>query len=507
MTNTKLDNNEFDFSDGSYPSVFKKLDPTDVRVSPFKSHKKWMLYSGSATSSAMPLIGIYTPVLPALGTELTYNDASNVDGTLQSVTYYSAKHLYGPVFQTASILSIPMIRVGEGIKPASFTFTSSVSGSYYSLPNGDIADSGIADSAIITGSVRFYEGFNQFFDANQIPYSEWMGIEIVPGVPTTTGRQKPVGLAAKFAGAGYFETPLNGRFDRYADYAVSFWVSASNATFATQLIMGKVSQSNTPTSPFIIELTTANQIQYTVAGTTTFKTQITSSTALDTTWNHVVCQKSGSWQQLWVNGVLESTTSSSLLMTENNPSLPTTRIDNINPLKIGGYGANSSNLTGFLDEVRVFNQSLTQAQISALNNRSEGGSFLQTKKVGKVHASQGIVVLSSADYRVSDLLNTPYTASYRSTVTRHELSALVKVKATDFNLSTNLTLTEDDDSTYLSMVTGSAFTPYITTIGLYDDVGQLLAIGKLAQPIHKRLDVDMNFLMRLDLDRTILLKD
>ena len=131
MTNTKLDNNEFDFSDGSYPSVFKKLDPTDVRVSPFKSHKKWMLYSGSATSSAMPLIGIYTPVLPALGTELTYNDASNVDGTLQSVTYYSAKHLYGPVFQTASILSIPMIRVGEGIKPASFTFTSSVSGSVF----------------------------------------------------------------------------------------------------------------------------------------------------------------------------------------------------------------------------------------------------------------------------------------------------------------------------------------------------------------------------------------
>lgn len=507
MAKTKTVSNEFDVSDGAYPSVFKKIDPIDVRLSPFQSYKKWMLYSGSATSSVLPLKGIYTTTLPALGTELTYNDNKNVDGSLQSITYYSAKHLYGDVFQTASLFAIPLNRVGEGIKPASFSFTSSVSGSYHSLMNGDIVDSGIADSAIITGSVRFYEGFNQFFDAKQIPYTTWTGIEIVPGVPTSTGRQLPVGFAAKFAGAGYFETPLTGRFDRQSNYAVSFWISASNATFAHQLIIGKVSQSNTPTSPFIIELTPTEQIRFTVAGTTTFRTQISSSTAVSSSWNHVVCQKSGSWHQIYVNGALESQTSSSLLMTQIDPSLPTSRIDNINPLKIGGYGANSSNLTGFLDEVRIFNQSLSQAQISSLNNRNEGGSFLQTQKVGKVHASQGVAIFSSPDYRVSDLLNTPYTASYRSTVTRHELSALVKVKSTDFNLTTNITATQDDDATFMAFVTGSEFRPYITTIGLYNAAGQLLAVGKLAQPISKRNDVDMNFLIRLDLDRTILLKE
>jgi hypothetical protein len=69
-----------------------------------------------------------------------------------------------------------------------------------------------------------------------------------------------------------------------------------------------------------------------------------------------------------------------------------------------------------------------------------------------------------------------------------------------------LTLTEDDDTTYLSFVTGSDFKPYITTIGLYNDVGQLLAVGKLGQPIRKRSDIDTNILMRIDLDRTILLK-
>jgi hypothetical protein len=451
------------------------------------------------------LQGVYTETLPAFGTNLTYNDATNIDQSLQSVTYYSTNHLFGNLFQTASILSIPMNKIGEGIKPASFTFTSSVSGSYHMDLNGNILDSGISTSSIVEG-VTFYEGFNQYFDITRIPYSTWSGINIVDGVTANTGKQLPIGLAAKFNGAGYFETELSGRYDRNSNYALSFWISASNAGSSNQLIAGKVSQSITPTTPFKIELNTNNRIAFTIAGNTTFKTQLTSSTAVTSSWHHIVCQKSGSWQQIWVDGTLQVSTSSSILMTQNNPSLPTSRIDNINPLKIGGYDTNSSNLTGFLDEVRIFNKALTTSQISALSSRNEGGSFLQTNVVGKVYKNYGLVVFSSADYRIKDLLNTPYTASYRSTVTRHELSTLVKVKSTDFNLSTNLTLTEDNDSTYLSMVTGSAFMPYITTIGLYNDAGQLLAVGKLAQPIRKRNDIDMNFLLRLDLDRTILLK-
>jgi hypothetical protein len=73
-------------------------------------------------------------------------------------------------------------------------------------------------------------------------------------------------------------------------------------------------------------------------------------------------------------------------------------------------------------------------------------------------------------------------------------------------MSTNLTLTRDDDKTYLPFVSSSAFAPYITTVGLYNDSGELLAIGKLAQPIKKRDDVDMNFLIRIDLDKNIAFK-
>jgi hypothetical protein len=40
--------------------------------------------------------------------------------------------------------------------------------------------------------------------------------------------------------------------------------------------------------------------------------------------------------------------------------------------------------------------------------------------------------------------------------------------------------------------------PYITTIGLYNDKAELVAIGKLANPVTKLDDVDMNFIIRWD---------
>jgi hypothetical protein len=129
--------------------------------------------------------------------------------------------------------------------------------------------------------------------------------------------------------------------------------------------------------------------------------------------------------------------------------------------------------------------------------------MLQTNIVGNVFNKQGLAVISSPNYIYNNILQTPYTASYRSTVTTYEMNALVILDAGDFNMSLNPTLTRDNDITYYGFVSGSNFGPYITTIGLYNDNGELLAIGKLAQAIQKRSDVDMNFLMRIDLDKNI----
>ena len=208
---------------------------------------------------------------------------------------------------------------------------------------------------------------------------------------------------------------------------------------------------------------------------------------------------------MYINGTLHASQSNTLLQDIQAPLSASARIDNLHDLNIGGFieGTHRTNLDGQLDELRIYNKALTLTEIGYLKDRTEGGTALQTNVVGNVFAKQGIIVFSSADYRVDDLLNTPYTASYKSTVTIHELSAVTRLDAGDFNMSMNVTLTRDNNQTYRGFVSGSDFSPYITTIGLYNESGQLLAMGKLAQPIKKRSDVDMNFLIRLDLDKNI----
>jgi hypothetical protein len=528
--------------DGIYPTVLKRVEPTDVSYTPFKVHKTWTVSNGNPTSSILPLRAIYSnpAVLPALGTSLTYNDASNIDGSLQTITYYSINHLYykyktqpyntfGPtdlnktkkyLFQSASILSFPSKRVGEEIKPASFTFNgesnigvygsgtygSSIYGTGYitmSLASdryGNIYDTKFDTSSIVS-DVKWYEGFNEYFDTTRIPYT-YKNITFNPGVTTVTGLTQSIGLAAQFAGNGYLHTALNGEYNRNTDYAVSFFISASGNTTSNELILAKA-RARSPQYPFKIELSGSNQIIFSAAGGTTFKTQITSSTIVTGSWHHIVCQKSADTLQLYVNDTLESYTTSSILSATNGIFTASARIDNTDDLYIGGFNTNSFNLQGDLDEVRVFNKKLTTSNISSLSDRNEGGTLLQTNHVGNVFEKQGVAIISSADYRFDDVLSLNYTASYKSTLTRYELSAITRVSAGDFNMSLNHTLTRDNNITYQSYVSSSDFAPYITTIGLYDDAGQLLAIGKLAQPVKKRDDVDMNFLIRIDLDKNI----
>jgi hypothetical protein len=206
--------------------------------------------------------------------------------------------------------------------------------------------------------------------------------------------------------------------------------------------------------------------------------------------------------QIWIDGNVDISATNNLLIDTMSPFTASARIDNSDPLYIGGWESNS-NMTGDVDEIRIFNRALTATEIGYLANRQVGGTFIQTNHIGNIFTKQGVAVISTPDYRFNNILNLPYTASYRSTKTIYELGVLANADAGDFNMSSNISLTADDNSTYYNFVTGSAFAPYVTTIGLYDNAGQLLAIGKLAQPIRKRPDVDMNFLIRIDLDKNI----
>lgn len=71
------------------------------------------------------------------------------------------------------------------------------------------------------------------------------------------------------------------------------------------------------------------------------------------------------------------------------------------------------------------------------------------------------------------------------------------VKDYEFNLSYNPTLSVS--GSVKSFATGSFFHPYVTTVGLYNDNNDLLAVAKFGQPIPVSQDTDTSYLIKLDL--------
>lgn len=54
------------------------------------------------------------------------------------------------------------------------------------------------------------------------------------------------------------------------------------------------------------------------------------------------------------------------------------------------------------------------------------------------------------------------------------------------------------DNELKSFATASYFAPYVTTVGLYNDSGDLLAVAKMAQPLPLSNKTDLTILLKMD---------
>ena len=108
--------------------------------------------------------------------------------------------------------------------------------------------------------------------------------------------------------------------------------------------------------------------------------------------------------------------------------------------------------------------------------------------------------------------NQNVTASFLSSTTILESEYKCMIRENEFNFSTNPSLTSGSTSISSSIgtfnsageilysyATGSYFSPYITTVGLYDDFQNLIAVGKLAQPLQSSNTTDTTIIINLDL--------
>jgi len=117
----------------------------------------------------------------------------------------------------------------------------------------------------------------------------------------------------------------------------------------------------------------------------------------------------------------------------------------------------------------------------------------------------------------------PYTLTIGSETTIYQNEVKCRVLENDFNYSQNPTVfanvnyitgsralpiyaskgetNKSGQITYGQLadnITGSSFHPYATTIGLYNEAFQLLAVGKLATPYPIPSNTDITFIVKWD---------
>jgi hypothetical protein len=140
---------------------------------------------------------------------------------------------------------------------------------------------------------------------------------------------------------------------------------------------------------------------------------------------------------------------------------------------------------------------------ASYSNEGYGISFYGVQEYG-----DGIGVLPSA----SDVINNNMTLSFSSSYTIYEAQYKCTLRESEFNATLNpsaqtsgslLTINSSSfyqrgDGTLANNVTGSYFSPYVTTVGLYDEAQNLLAIGKLAQPLPTSATTDTTILINID---------
>ena len=91
------------------------------------------------------------------------------------------------------------------------------------------------------------------------------------------------------------------------------------------------------------------------------------------------------------------------------------------------------------------------------------------------------------------------TCSFSSSLTIYETQYKCTIGENEFNFSLNPTLLSgSNNDTLYSFATSSLFQPYVTTVGLYNENQQLLAIGKLSQPLPLSPTTDTTILINID---------
>ena len=454
-----------------------------------------------------------------------------------------------------NLVSVPYNVVGEGFTPGTITITDNSTGTERTLSDdkkGNLIDNSVTNLAPSSSLITHFNFNGEFIDGLNLSLElqdTSKTLEIykesndVKGMVAKNGEDTDLklyniayetgkwGLAAKFSGSksyGQIDDSKYFDFPRNYDFAISMWIkippSQSYTTNSSNFIIGKngngiatinenlggenkenqpgiLSQSFATSSKFPFEITTFNQtsdnkgkINFSRRGGMFTPSTMTTQSFNDGEYHHVVAQRNTGSLEIYVDGVLHASSSDS---TDEN-----TRNESDLFIASRGSGGNvwDDSFSGSMDDVRIYSSSLSYSDIQNLYDNPSG-----TNKIGNVFYKDGAIAVTNPSSSYDKVFiatgSNGWNIKFDNKVSFYQYEAVCNVKEGQFMISNNPSLKKDDDINsefFKDFATGSSFGPYITTIGLYNDDYQLVAIGKLAKPLPNNKDIAYTFSVRFD---------
>jgi len=133
------------------------------------------------------------------------------------------------------------------------------------------------------------------------------------------------------------------------------------------------------------------------------------------------------------------------------------------------------------------------------NNITVGLPVLAKYGTARYGANNVYTSVAGAGVRlIPQVVETPsITCSFQSSLTLMETQYKCTFSPDEYNTTLNPTIFEGTGSIY-GFATSSYFSPYVTTVGMYDDNQNLLAVAKLSQPLPTTATTDTTILVNLD---------
>ena len=164
-----------------------------------------------------------------------------------------------------------------------------------------------------------------------------------------------------------------------------------------------------------------------------------------------------------------------------------------------------------------------EAESGSVVDDGNGGLYSNSRYVGNIIYQHGLAILTqdqgdgsalygtglygTASYGVTgttglieNLISSSTTlCQFTSSYTLYETQYKCTIDSNEYSFTLNPTLISGStDGTVYDFATGSYFNPYVTTVGLYNESQDLIAVGKLGKPLPLNSTTDTNIIINID---------